>query len=1287
MFAFGNKSHTLQWNDVKYLDPTYSDKRLLSFDGAVYIDESYLPYFVETSFSNEKQTLDSVVVKNFTTTDLTTEEQSLLTDQKSLISSSPKVSIAYSTDRKQEKTHIYVLPFVVENGVCRKLISFELEYYFANTLMKLRSSSVPTKADIVHSYAAQSVLKSGKWVKISVPQTGIYKITYEDLVKWGIPNPANAHIFGYGGAMLPESFEESKIDDLPQLSVWKETGSDGVFNAGDFLLFYAQGPVQFKYNVSYKGFDRIVNPYSTAGYYFITSDVGEEKLIPMQPAIQDDGVVEDVYTFLDYQLHEQDLRNIYSSGREWYGEQFDKSNPSRSFSFNFPNVRTDQQAPLIVGAGSTASSTINIAINGTYIDQLSSFTGNKLQSKLFTPSNSSLTVTLTYNQSSSSTVWLNYIVANAYRDLVVTENSLFFRNPNLVSGKARFHIQGSADLLFWNITDPLNITRMYSNIDGSEHSFIDCGNNKSEYVAIKPKGSFDSPTFVGDVLNQNLHALPQVDYVIITHPDFLSQANQLADVHREKQGIQVEVVTAEQVYNEFSSGTPDATAYRWLMKMLYDRAGNDTDQMPKYLLLFGDGTYDNKGVLKANVPYNKLLTYQSKESLAKDCASYVTDDYFAMLDNNEGTSLSTTDNMDIAVGRLPVTTAAQASTVVSKISDYLDNKQKDYWKNRLVFIGDDDDTEKGTDASHIGQADECVKYIEEKYPNFQPKRIFLDAFYQQIGASGETYPQVKELLFKQINTGSLIVNFTGHGSADNIATEQILTKTDIEEMHNTHYPLFYMATCDFSRFDETKMSAGESLLLKSGGGGIATISAARTVYSDRNAKLNQYFYTHIFEKKDGKYLSIGEALRKAKNDYPSNANKLSYSLLGDPALSLPIPEDSVKVSEITSNSTSKEENQYSEMPCVNALSTVTIKGYIQSSAGEKQTIFNGKLKAVVFDKVTKLITLGNNNKKYYPNPPIPPTDKNPNWQNPFKDEADSLARMEGKYLYYDRPNILFSGDVVVKDGEFILQFMVPKDIMYNYGVGRINFYAADETNNLEAQGYFEDFKIGGTKTDFVLENEGPVIDMYMNTPQFRSGHIIDPTSTFFANLYDENGINVTGAGIGHDLTLTLNNDPTFTYNLNDYYETTMGDYRSGSLSYKLPTLDDGEYTLTLRAWDLLNNSSTKSLNFKVSKEAKPELYEFYAMPNPAESHVQFMLVHNQPSSKLDIKIDVFNLSGGLVFTKDLVIYSDGNTTIYDWDLRDAGGRKLMKGLYLYRISVEADGGGVLTYKTNKLIVK
>ncbi len=1275
-------SYALHWEGVKNLDPTYSDKKILAFAGAFYIDETYLPYFADTRSLKDGELFDSIVVKNIIAVDLSAEEMAVISENISFISSTPQVKFSYVTEKKQQKILVHVLPFISENGSLKKVVSFDLQYFPSNNNapLKLRSAALQPKSGIVHTYAAQSVLRSGKWVKISVPESGIYKITYDDLVRWGIPNPANANIFGYGGAMLPEYFENEKIDDLPQLAVWKEKGNDGVFNSGDYLLFYGQGPVSFLYSDFYKGFFRIVNPYATAGYYFITSDVGEEKLISKEAPIEDNSA-EDIYNFLGYQLYEQELKNLYSSGREWYGEQFDKSYTSHSFSFDFPNVNKYADASIIVNAvaKSNNSSFLSVKANNILVGQLSfsaSTTGaSVLQSNSFKPNDSSITIDLTYSNASSSTAWLNYITLNVYQNLVVTENKLFFRNPeifNLIGDNARYHIQGAADLVFWNISDHANVKQMNSSFNGTEHSFVDATNDIYEYVAVKPQGSFPSPTFVGDVPNQNLHGLSQTDYVIITHPDFVSQANQLAEIHRNKQGITTAVVTSEQVYNEFSSGTPDATAYRWLMKMLYDRAGNDENTMPKYLLLFGDGTYDNRGIIKTNISSNKLLTFQSLESLKDNCYSYVTDDYFGMLDNNEGTLLSSTDVMDIAVGRLPVSTAAQASAVVSKISDYLDNKNKNYWKNRLCFIADDDDTAIGSECKlHIGQADDFAKYVETNYPMFQPKRIFLDAFYQQIGASGETYPQAKELLFKLINSGSLIINFVGHGGQDNITSEKILTKSDIEEMHNTHYPLYFLATCDFSRFDEAKISAGELLLLKSEGGSIATISAARTVYSEENAKLNRYFYEYIFKKENGKYLSMGEALRRAKNQYYSNTNKLSYSLLGDPALSLLIPKNNVKVTELTSNSNSGSEN------AVNALSTVIVKGQIESPDGEKLLMFNGKLRAVVFDKVTKLITLGNNNKKY-----------NQEEVKAGDSEAEILRKTEGKYLYYDRPSVLFSGDVLVKDGEFTLQFMVPKDIMYNYGNGRINFYAADEINDLEAQGYFEDgFIIGGTKTDFTFENEGPVIDMYMNTPQFRSGYVIDPSSTFFADLYDENGINVTGAGIGHDLTLTLNNDPTFSYNLNDYYETTMGDYRSGAVKYKLPTLEDGEYTLTLRAWDLLNNSSVKSLNFKVSKDAKPELYEFYAMPNPAESHVQFMLVHNQPSSKLNIDINVYNLSGALIFSKDLQIYSDGNTTIYDWDLKDAGGRKLQKGLYLYRISVEADGGGILTYKTNKLIVK
>lgn len=1236
-------SHQLIWRGIV----TYQNEQNLVFDESSYLDNSLLPYFTQIIPLENNQEIDLVVLKNIVLGDFTSNEKNLINNTSATILDSGKVDVRYLTERKEKKALFYFLPIIKDKGVLKKVVSFDIEYNINTTPTSiLRSATISG----LHSFASNSVLKTGKWVKIEVSQTGIHKISYADLVNWGIPNPANAHIFGYGGAMLPEDFNQSKLDDLPQVAVWKEKGVDGIFNAGDYLLFYAQGPTSWNYYTSKSEFLRTINPYSFYGYYFISSDVGVEKTIDAQPAIVGTSTVA-VTKFQDYQLHEIEAGNIIHSGKEWYGEEF-SSTPEYTFPFVFSNLDLTQNVKVTVDAAANATqvTTMSAFLNNVSLGANLSFSlvggydGATKKNTTYSALSSSATlnIKLRYNNTSIGKAWLNYVSVNAYRNLIMVGSSMAFRNPDIVTtGQlAEYTLSGNAGLVVWDITEPENTKQIPATYTPGQYTFLDSAEVLKEYIAVNPGGSFLAPQLVGEIDNQDIHNLPQMDMVIITHPDYYLQAETLAQKHRTKDGISVITLTPHQIFNEFSSGTPDATAFRWIMKMFYDRATSSADA-PKYLLLFGDGTYDNRIIDSKNEEVHKILTYQASNSL-NEIDSYVTDDYFGLLDDTEGISVKF-GQIDIGIGRFPVSAEQQANDVVAKITTYIDNTQKGYWKNRLVYIADDDDN-----VMHTGQSDQLADYIQTTYPSFQPKRLFLDSYIQENSASGESYPLAKENYMNLVNSGVLLVNYTGHGSIEGLANEKIISRNDIAGMYNKKLPLFVTASCSFSRYDDTESSAGEDMFLNNHGGAIGLFSTSRTVFAYNNFELNKEFNKYILKIENNKPLALGEIMRRTKNGKVGDENRLSFVLLADPALILPIPLNRVVITDISSNSNVVADT-------IKALSTVTVTGEIQSPDLVFLSQFNGEVTAVVFDKEMEVKTMGN--------------------------EGDSI------YSYQDRINILFNGKTNVVNGQFTLNFMVPKDIAYNYDFGRINLYAFDQTNDLEAQGYFEDFYIGGSKSDFVFENEGPLIDMYVNSPEFKNGETVDTTPVFTANVSDINGINAVGGGIGHDLLLTLNDDPNATFVLNDYYETSLGDFRSGKLVYEIPQLEDGSYTLTFRAWDLLNNSSTESLNFKVKTGVEPTLYSFYAAPNPAETYVRFIFKHNQPQSEMKIKLYVYNLTGELLWNAEQTVYAEENSAEINWDLTTQSGRRLSRGLYLYTIYVESEENSDFSIKTNKLLVK
>ena len=1125
----------------------------------------------------------------------------------------------------------------------------------------------------LHSFADNSVLSSGKWVRIAVSSSGVYKITYENLKQWGISDPSRPRVFGYGGAKLSEDFSDAKVDDLPQLSVWMEKGADGVFNAGDFILFYAQGPVSWKYDAAGL-FTHTLNPYSDYGYYFVTSDVGTDKLINdnVQPSLSD-VPSKTVTSFMDYSVYEEETTNLLASGQRWFGEVFSNSSV-HDFDFSFPNIRKDSAMKIVVSmaSGATASTTAVLSHGSqSFTSNLSAKSSSLIASDntlkaSFTPSDDDFTLGLKFNGSFYGSAWLDYIEVCAYRNLVMSGSYMQFREPSVTGASAVGYSLAGSDLVVWDMTNPADVKYVQTSYSAGKYSFVADASALREYVAVKPSAYFPAPTFVEEVANQNLHAIKNVDFVVIAPDEYLAYANRLADLHSRYDGMSTLVVTPQQIYNEFSSGTPDATAYRWLMKSIYDRAADG--HKPQNLLLFGDATYDHRGYQKVNVPYNKVLTYESVNSLHTTTGSYATDDYFGMLSDKTGANL-VSDTMNIGVGRLPVSSAEQASAMVAKVQTYLKDSLKGDWKNRFVYIADDDND---ANLCYTWQSDTLAKRIEKSHKEFQVTRLFTDAFSKTVTSNGASYPEVHYKIMQYFSEGTLFFDYTGHGSTEGLAAEKFFDRTDITNLYNKKYPFFYTATCDYSDFDKSSVSSGEELLLRDKGGAIALLTACRTVYADGNFALNKNYHEHFLAKENGKPITFGESFRRAKNTTAkglSASNRLPYVLLGDPALRFPLPTRKIVVDSVNMMRLQPDGSMSYKYPVlvndslrnkfafdtIKALSVVRIKGRVlDENAVKTDSLFDGTLSIVVQDKLKSITTLGN------------------------------VTGGQTTYTYKDRVSTLFKGKVNVKYGNYELFFLVPKDIAYDYGTGRINMYAKNDSEDVEANGFNETLVIGSTNESVEFEENSPVINMYINSPFFKSGGTIDESSILYATISDENGINTTGSGIGHDLQLSIEGDTTLVINLNDYYENDLGTYKSGHLKYTLPELNPGNYTLTLRAWDLMNNSASESLAFKLKVEKKTGVYKMYAYPNPVDRDgtVNFVVEHDQPETEVSFKLEIYDTAGNVLFRNTEDFYNDGSKATISVGVDGL----LRPGVYPYRIWTDTKANGE-NVKTNKLIVK
>lgn len=1234
--------HQLQWKlPEKWISGNHS-KQVLSFESATYPDESLMPSFTVRFKISE---LDSyhANIANAVYTPLSEEELALITIPLPTITE-PQLKV--SEVRGSSYLQIQLSPFVYTQGIAQKLKSFTLQVYKTPLAKKAKKSTR-------HSYAQNSVLANGRFVKIAVTQNGVHRLTFEDLQAMGI-TPANVRLFGYGGHVLSKDFSIPMLDDLPEVPIHMESGSDGVFNAGDYILFYANGTTKWSYDSTRELFVHAQNTYATKGYYFVSSDVGtgrkiETSVIPVPVG----APVVTVTEFTDYAVHERDITNLVLSGKEFYGEKFNPSNPSLNVAFNFPNTATTAnsiKARLDVIASATSVSSYSLLLDNGQEKSLSVARRNtgdfyekaKASNAIFsfTPSGDALNFRLQYQlPNANAEGYLNFLSINLRRKLIMHGSSMAFRNVDHLGSnnylqyqidRANMHVQ------IWDITESHQPFRVQTERNAEMRTFTAPGTELRQYLAIDPTqaNTFPKPEIVGLVPNQNLHALPQAEFLIITHPLFETEANRLAQAHRTMDNMRVNVLRTDQIFNEFSSGTPDATAYRKAVKMFYDRAKTSgiVADLPKYLLLFGRGSFDNRKLISGADNY--ILTYQADNSLV-ETLSFVTDDYFGFLDDNEGNHIPS-HLLDIGIGRFPVTTVADAKIVVDKNINYMRNTNGGKWKNQLCFVADD-----GDNALHMKQADSIANIVSRNFKSYQTTKIYLDAYLQETTASGDSYPVARKQMLDLLHKGLLYFNYTGHAGPQGWTDENILTVNDVNALTNKHLPVWVGATCNFLQFDAPTISAGEQVVLNPNGGGIAIFSAARPVYASQNFTVNRFFTENLFKKPNGKHYRMGDVVALAKNSIGSEINKLSYVYIGNPALQLNFPTEA----EVITTSIKSSNNQ--NIDTLRAMAVVQVEAEIRRD-GQKATNFNGTVWVDVFDKAQRNTTLNNDG--------------------------------DGSMTYTDRNKVLYSGKTSVVNGNVSFTFMMPKDIRYSYGGGRINYYALEQNNGIEGQGHFEQFSIGGTYPNVIYENDGPAIDLFLNSTQFVSGDKVNESPMLIANINDKSGINKVGSGIGHDITVVINNEPNSIRVLNDFFENNTNSFTEGYINYRLSNLSEGKHTLTLKAWDLLNNSSSKSIDFEVVKGLTPSIFRIYNYPNPVSTETRIVVEHNRPETLLKTTVEIFDLAGRKIW-----IFEQNNADEVRWDLRGIDGMKVKSGIYFYKVSISTSNSDVYS-KTNKMLV-
>lgn len=1093
------------------------------------------------------------------------------------------------------------------------------------------------------NYAEHSVLSTGKWYKVGIAETGIHKLSYADLSSLGLDasriNPRNIRIYHNGGGTLNELNARPRFDDLKEIPCYVYGESDGKFDRDDYVLFYARGPVTWNYDHRTQSFVHRQNAYDDYSYAFVTVDQGPGQRV--ETAAIPSGAAEEVDGFLDYQVYEKDSYNIINGGRTYYSDIID-GNGSLPLNFEFKNANTNRDCRITVNlAGRNFSpASFRLLVNNEQvkvfnINQTSPgsdhYFAYEASGSVVAPiSGDKLKVTLNHVGVSGTTSigYVDYVAVNAWRALKFSGAQMLFRNPEAVDESKVYNYQitsAGSTLQVWDVTDSIRPMKVNGQLSGSKYSFKVTGNSKNEFVAFDGS-SFHAPKLVGLVDNQDLHGDRNHDYLMVVYPDFIAQAERLKAIHAiYDPDLDIKIVTPEQIYNEFSCGAQDVTAIRDYCRMLYQ------DARPlRYLLLFGDASFDykNRNGMATFVP-----TYETKAAYSIQ-ASIVTDDYFSFMDEAEG-GLSMS-KPDIGVGRFPVSTLEQATQMVDKVENYLSLNESTMqpWRNVITFMCDDAENNQFFDHSESFAS--LIKNTGGQ--NMVVDKIYLDAYNQESTPNGQLAPEVNLAVNNRMDKGTLVLNYVGHGGEVQLAEERILKRSDVNTWRNgPKYPLMITGTCEFSRYDDhDRTSLGEYAFLSQYGGMVAMFTTSRVTGAGANQRFISGVYNHLFELEGGERRRLGDVFRMAKQD--GNENERRYVFFGDPALRLPLPKWSVETTKIDDT--------------LKALQPATIEGVVKDQDGQFASSFNGIIYVSVYDKETVYSTKGDEN-------------------TPSKE-------------FSIRQSVLFNGKTEVVNGRFSIDFVVPRDISYRYGTGAVSYYATDYAN--DASGLYEDFIIGGYYENAVMDEEPPQVMLYIDDEHFVSGGITGDSPTLIAHVSDNSGINTTGAGIGHDIVATLSGPMDASFVLNDYFEADMGSLGTGVVTYRMQNLPDGDYILSLKVWDVYNNSGTSSIAFKVVSSDRMVLEDPICVPNPVAGETFFSFGHNQIGNNMDVVIQIFDMMGRRVtILREQVTGTSARIHPIRWDGCANNGKPLPSGVYVYSVTASNDHGEVAAV-TSKLVI-
>lgn len=1103
---------------------------------------------------------------------------------------------------------------------------------------------------------ADSKLNKGEWYKISIDKSGIYKLDFSFLTKeLKIPtdqlNFDKLGVFGYGGGVLPENNSYSFFTDLPENSIEViDQNGNKLLEDGDYILFYAAGPYRWDYNPSTNYFDHTSAFYSNVQYFFLSTSEGTQKRVGTQSL---SGSPTKIHTSFDYYgVHDLDSINPNQSGRIWFSSSI--SNFKKSFKLPLPADQCQAGENIFVKYGyftNIANASLNVSVNGV-LSRTNALSANHREVEdTFSTLCPGADASVDFSISSTITenFYLDYITANSKGNLTYSGEQFGIRFKEGIGTsniqQAQFSTNGGFRV--WNVSNIRAITNVSLTGSGGSSGFLFNNAALQEFVVFNNSNAY-SPKAIGKISNQNLASLPKANNLIITNSRWFDVGMELAQFHKEESGIESQVVDVDKIYNEYSSGNKDVTAIRRFIAEQYFKGSTSAIKLST-VTFFGKPCVDAKNIL--GICEDFVPTYETRVP-SDFLESFCTDDYFGLLDPSE-TNLDAPGTLEVGIGRLPVTSLQEAKEILAKIKAYKSKESYNDWRNQTTIVADDYDA--SSDASFYTQNEDAYKYVKGQAIKTNVSKIYLDAFFQEQYSGGQRYEDAEKLLKDNISFGSLLITYIGHGGATNWAQERILSLNDLSIYKNLNsLPFMTTATCGFAPYDKpTKTkSAGESYLMQKDGGAISLLTTCREVLiSDQGPFMTNFVQQFYNRKSDGNFQTFGDIARTTKNALGLNSNSQKVVLLGDPALVLNMPKFNVVTTSVTNGIDDT----------LKALSKMKIQGEVRNLSNSLMSDFNGYCQVTVFDK------------------------KSQNKLN-YNDTKDPLIPEDTFEIQTSR---IFRGSALVTNGKFSIEFIVPKDINYAIGRGKISYYAADVNQKpyRDAAGMDTNVWVGSANLNAEKDEKPPIVKLFMNDEKFAYGGITNADPSLLAKLSDESGINTTGAGIGHDITAVLDDNIRLPVILNNYYKSDQGNFMQGTVRYPFYQLKQGKHTLKVKAWDVYNNPGEGYTEFYVAMDEGIALRHVLNYPNPFTTNTWFQFEHNRPNQPLDVSINVMTISGKIVKRIHQQIFTDGFRVYkqFPWNGRDDFGDPIGKGLYVYTVTIR-DSKGDVASQYEKLVL-